>query len=83
MLYEFSRLELPQLQTMKNLCDEGRILIILESVERVLYSSFQLTYLPFSVEHKLLLSFCLYLLSQMLLNLLNLLLSFFFLRFLN
>ena len=83
MLYEFSGLELPQLQTMKNLCDEGRILIILESVKRVLYSSFQLTYLPFSVELELLLSFCLYLLSQMLLNLLNLLLSFFFLRFLN
>ena len=83
MLYDLHGLELPQLQTMKNPCDEGRILIILESVEWVLYSSFQLTYLPLSVELELLLSFSLYLLCQMPLSLLNLLLSFFFLRFLN
>jgi hypothetical protein len=38
MLYDFSGLKLPQLQTVENLRDKGRKLIILESVERVLYA---------------------------------------------
>ena len=83
MLYDFSGLKLPQLQTVENLRDKGRKLIILESVERVLYACIQLVDLPLSIELELLLSFSLYLLCQMLFSLLHFFKPFFFYRILN